>query len=761
MKKPIFKILGAVSLVTALVVSSLLSACQSEPPPALTMITVTNESDTSVTISWTTNRAADSEVEYGTDTTYGDIGTVAALVTEHSVTLTGLTPDTTYYYVVRSTDANGVLGASLVRTFDTAELVISEVAVVADSESTTITWMTDDPATSQVEYGTTTAYGKSTTATTAYATSHSVTVTGLMGSTAYHYKVKSVDPDGISAASADATFTTMTGGRLTVGVTDDPPYKNPFNVYKSGSLNFWGRVYETLNYLTQEGDLYPRLAKSWEYDSDTMTATYHLEEDAVWHDGEPVTATDVKFSWDTSLELEDIQTARPAPFIDEIVVVDEHTVDFVLLEDFPNFVMYTTGMLIAPEHLWGDMTAVEIDDYAGFGNDSGDPPPIGSGPFMYVEHEEMSYYLLERNPDYYGGTPHIDEVMYKIFLNSEATTLALLDGDIDCRTWVSVSEIPFLLAQENVAVDTYYMFDQYSVYLNTRYEPMNILEFRQAVSLAVDREKIIDFAWSGYGEVIMVPYVTEVDRNPEVVWPGADMTQTEREAAANLILDDIPLMSDKPADPPDGWVRTYDGTPLEFEIVISSSVTRTVRAVEIIQGDMAELGIKLTIEIPSLPYSGRDPVPENWTWIYYGHERTTYVDQLINEMAPEVYTTNVDGPRVGWGGREIELAEGSITRYERKATIIDQDAADLEDLMWATKKSTGATFHTNMLQIQEDYVAQMAGPVVLYTTVGITTYRTDKFTGWDLSNADIDGMGSTNPPLTHRNLLSLHLIAND
>ncbi len=171
---------------------------------------------TSVTIAWVTNVPADSEVDYGPTTSYGRYPwVVPGLVTAHSVTVAPLAPNTLYHFRVRSIDASGNEGISGDFTFTTGAdqsppffSAISPSFVI--SSSVTITWTTNSPADSQVDYGTTASYGSSTVLDPSLVTAHSQTLNGLAAGTFYHYRVKSRDGMGNLSMSADFTFTTAT-----------------------------------------------------------------------------------------------------------------------------------------------------------------------------------------------------------------------------------------------------------------------------------------------------------------------------------------------------------------------------------------------------------------------------------------------------------------------------------------------------------------------------------------------------------------------
>jgi len=185
-------------------------------PPVISGVGAGSITASGATLSWATDEASDSEVDYGTTTAYGSSTPLdSSLVLSHSVTLSGLTASTTYHYRVNSHDAAGNLATSGDFTFttpappDTTPPVISGVAAGSVTASgATVSWSTDEASNSEVDYGTTTAYGASTPLDSSLVLSHSVTLSGLTASTTYHYRVNSHDAAGNVATSADLTFTT-------------------------------------------------------------------------------------------------------------------------------------------------------------------------------------------------------------------------------------------------------------------------------------------------------------------------------------------------------------------------------------------------------------------------------------------------------------------------------------------------------------------------------------------------------------------------
>jgi len=176
--------------------------------PIIGAVSTSGITTTSATITWTTDQPSSSQVEFGTTTGYGTLSIASsALVTAHSVTLTGLTPGTTYNYAAMSGDS---AGTSVSANFTFPTLTLAPVISATGSSgvtptSATIAWTTDQPSSSQVEFGTTTGYGSISAFGSALVTAHSVTLTGLSPNATYDYAVISGDAAGTSV-SGNFTF---------------------------------------------------------------------------------------------------------------------------------------------------------------------------------------------------------------------------------------------------------------------------------------------------------------------------------------------------------------------------------------------------------------------------------------------------------------------------------------------------------------------------------------------------------------------------
>jgi hypothetical protein len=200
-------------------------------PAAVSTVTAIEITMNSATIAWTTDQASASQVEYGTTASYGKLsGFVAAPVTSHKVHLTSLTPGTTYNYAALSTGATGQVSKSGNFTFTTLSgpPVISQLKVAhVTGTSVTITWTTDQPSTSEVEFGSTsglrallrrhTAHNSRSPVDPALVTVHSVTLTGLSPDTTYEYAAQSANSAGLQNLSPSLRFSTSASKTEIIG----------------------------------------------------------------------------------------------------------------------------------------------------------------------------------------------------------------------------------------------------------------------------------------------------------------------------------------------------------------------------------------------------------------------------------------------------------------------------------------------------------------------------------------------------------------
>jgi peroxiredoxin len=237
--------------------------------------------ETSATITWQTDEPANSQVmlcesDGGCTWTEPDEN----LVTDHSINLSDLKPNKTYHFTATSTDAKGnqATAEGDLNTLAQASVTAFTISGIKTSNITdlnaTIDWVTDEAATSQLEYGTTNAYGSTTALDQNLNTSHSITLTGLKPSTTYHFKVKSKDATGNEATSQDQTFTTRSTVSVAIEIGPEIGKRAPDftlqdingktvklseSLGKTVIINFWQDVQQSRNELSVIQEAYNKL----------------------------------------------------------------------------------------------------------------------------------------------------------------------------------------------------------------------------------------------------------------------------------------------------------------------------------------------------------------------------------------------------------------------------------------------------------------------------------------------------------------------
>jgi len=180
-------------------------------PPVISHVRATVLPGRGADITWATDEESTSQVEFGTTGDFGSLSTLATkLVTSHSTSLGGLLSDTPYHFRVRSKDASGNQAISEGRIFTSPDSTAPQISRLESSViapgTINIRWTTDENATTQVEYGTTSNYGSLSSLDTDLETDHSARITKLQIGATYHYRVKSADASGNIGQSEDLTI---------------------------------------------------------------------------------------------------------------------------------------------------------------------------------------------------------------------------------------------------------------------------------------------------------------------------------------------------------------------------------------------------------------------------------------------------------------------------------------------------------------------------------------------------------------------------
>lgn len=298
--------------------------------------------------------------------------------------------------------------------------------------------------------------------------------------------------DKPTSTTDSGTDKTETIGTFITAVQGDP---SSFNPDMKSDDYLWPMAQNLFNrlYKLAPGDVpIPDLATSYEWSDDNMTLTFHLRDGVKWHDGEPLTSKDVKWTYDTIIEN---KWAKSDTFVnvDTIEAPDDLTVVFNMKNPdaglVPLLAWYATFIL--PEHIWNDPA------YPDFAKNPAMQKPIGSGPFKFVEYKSGQSVTLERNEDFFGGAPEIERLIYQIMPDLNTTLEAFKNGEIDYITSLPTANLHDFDNDPNYEVFSFLSINRTYLTFNMEKEPFNNPKLRQAVAYAVDRQAIVDRMGNG------------------------------------------------------------------------------------------------------------------------------------------------------------------------------------------------------------------------------------------------------------------------
>ena len=444
------------------------------------------------------------------------------------------------------------------------------------------------------------------------------------------------------------------GGRLNIGGL------NPLTALKMDTqikASNWGWLLLMLTYDTYEHynlppDYYsfnPRLIQSYETSEDGTVWTWHLAEGATWHDGEPVTAEDIKFNCDYfygNPMWRDVDN-----FAIECEIIDESTVRVVNSQRVAasNSPGWWSWIPVVPKHIFEPYK----DDITQCPNEEA----IGSGPFRLKEFESSQYMLLEAYDDYWGGRPYVDEVLFKYYSNVDTLLMALETGEVDVLESVNIPAFVMedLEADPNIKTERVPGISFNAMVFNLHKEtPLQDKAIRQAILYGIDRDRMIDMVYLGYGEEMdSWLYNEDLMHNPNLPQYEYDPDK------ANEILDGAGYI-----DSDGDGIRNdpATGKNLAFELITPAEDVALVKLSQLITEMLPDIGLE--IDLATLDYSTFEsfiwapqqdgyemavrvmspgPAPyADWIWLYArgletGWNMAYYDNPHFNELVDKLF----------------------------------------------------------------------------------------------------------------------------
>lgn len=353
----------------------------------------------------------------------------------------------------------------------------------------------------------------------------------------------------------------------------------------TGSMAAQGKVYESLVENTEDG-IKPLLAESWEISDDGKVYTFHLRQGVTFHDGEPFNAEAVKKNIEAvQRNAEKHAWIKLSTKIDEVRVVDEHTVELALSEPYypalTELSMTRPYVFLSPNDFKDGETKDGVNGYH------------GTGPYILGEHKVDEFARFESNEDYWGGEPAIKEITAKVLPAGETTFLALQKGEVNFAFTDDRGADSLNVEAMNQLVETGDHQVERSEAMNTKMivanssktdSPVTETAVREAIWYAIDRKTISEDILDG----------TETEAHTlfssNVLYADIDLEKRDFDVnKAKKLLDENGWMSG------DDGVREKDGRPLAMKLYYDVNSPSQKTEAEFIQSSLKKIGASLEI----------------------------------------------------------------------------------------------------------------------------------------------------------------------
>lgn len=423
-------------------------------------------------------------------------------------------------------------------------------------------------------------------------------------------------------------------------------------LYEHGEIN--SLIFLGLTTHNEKDEVAPGAAESWTFDEDTNTYTFKLREGVKFHDGEPLTAEDVKFTIEAIMDPDNgSENASNFEDVTKVEAADDQTVKISMKA--PNVAMLdylTIGIL--PKHI------LEGKDLA---TDSFNQNPVGAGPYKLTAWDQGQSITLEKNPDFCLGTPKIDKVIFKIVEDTDARALQLQSGELDFAQ-ITPKAMEDFEGKDDFAVYSMKTADYRGIMYNFNADLFkNNRELPAALSYAIDREAIIKSVLLGHGQAAYSP-LQMGDYNNEDIEKysyNPDKTMELLEKA--------------------GWKKGSDGIyekngqKLEFTINCSQGDQVRIDMANICAQNLKEVGVAAKVEVPSeTDWAGQDAYligwgspfdPDDHTYKVFGTEKGANYNSYSNKKVDNLLQQ----------AREKEEKEDRIPLYKEFQEELAKDPA--------------------------------------------------------------------------------------
>jgi len=455
-----------------------------------------------------------------------------------------------------------------------------------------------------------------------------------------------------------------TGGTIKIGIAGNIDTLDAHNTTSIFACSIHNNIYNGLLKIVspdgQSVDFKPELAREWEIQGDRIHV-FRLQKGVTFHNGDPCTAAEVKWN------LERVKDKAQSPIhawklelLEAIETPDPLTVKLHFTKPYPFLRVALTGSTGRAGTILNPKAVKEKGKaYA--------RSPVGTGPFKFVEWKEGDYILLEKFPGYWetdatgGKLPYLDKVMMKIIVEPSTLVAALKTGEIDLVNSVSPQFMADLRKDPKLTALTAVGGNWQCFHFNVAKEPFNDKALRKAVTFAIDRKEILDRVEFGEGIVAHGPisppmgafYDKEFEKGKNGQYYDPEQAKT--------------------------WMKQakYDGREVLY---LSTNAGTAPRRAEVIQAQLAKIGVKVRIELADFPTFRRRWLQEKqWDLVSLQWDADLDPDETVY---PELHSSEAWNAGM-WVNKDfdraVEVARAENDFKKRKKAYDDCVKAIVED----------------------------------------------------------------------------------
>jgi len=489
-----------------------------------------------------------------------------------------------------------------------------------------------------------------------------------------------------------------------VGWAGSPDTLNPGMAVLSEAYTIFELVYDSMYDLNLDGTFKLSLADSVNTSDDGLVWTYHIRDGIKFHDGEPLTAEDVVFSYELYQNTEDYPWMGDyTSYFDSMEATDNNEVVITLSEAIPNIESQLVFLYVLPKHVWENESASEFENTA----------MVGSGPFKMVEYKQSEFVHLAANKDHFSSVPKVDEIIFQTFDNTDALVQSIKTGQMDMITEMPATAIESAKGENvEVAVGAPLSPGVEDIIFNqvapencppddgacTGHPALLDKNFRLALAHATDKKKIVDILYLGNAApgTTLIPDGLGIWYNDKITDYAFDVE------LANKMLDDAGYLDadgDGVRDMPDG------SRNLTLRVNWPNDSIDAPRLAELLNEMWAEVGVATELQAldPDALTSICCPTFD-FDVILWGWYSDPDPSLLLSVMTTDEIPTG--SSETGYSNPEYDalfLEQATELDLNKRVELVHQ-----------------------MQQIVFDDVVY----IIPYYDPNIQAYRTDRFTGW-------------------------------